>query len=32
VLAYAQKGIGEDKHGYRKEFVRLVESVNQLTK
>lgn len=32
VLAYAQKGIGEDRHGYRKEFVRLVESVNQLTK
>ncbi len=32
VLTYAQKGIGEDKHGYRKEFVRLVESVNQLTK
>jgi Ca-activated chloride channel family protein len=32
VLAYAQNGIGEDKHGYRKEFIRLVESVNQLTK
>jgi len=32
VLAFAQKGIGEDKHGYRKEFVRLVESVDQLIK
>ncbi len=31
VLAYAKKGIGEDQHGYRKEFLRLVESVNQLT-
>jgi len=32
VLDYAHKGIGEDRHGYRKEFIRLVESVNQLTK
>lgn len=32
VIAFAQKGIGEDKHGYRKEFVRLVESVDQLIK
>lgn len=32
VLVFAQKGIGEDKHGYRKEFVRLVESVDQLIK
>lgn len=32
VLAYAHQGIGEDKHGYKKEFIRLVDSVNQLAK
>lgn len=32
VLEYAQNGIGKDNHGYRKEFIRLVESVDQLMK
>lgn len=32
VLALANKGYGEDKNGYRHEFVRLVESVKQLSK
>ncbi len=32
VIKLANEGIGEDKHGYRKEFVRLVEAVNQLAK
>jgi len=32
VLDYARNGIGEDDHGYRKEFIRLVESIDQLTK
>jgi len=31
VLDYARNGIGEDNRGYRKEFIRLVESINQLT-
>ena len=31
VLSYAKNGIGEDQHGYRKEFIRLVEAVEQLT-
>ncbi len=30
VLALANKGIGVDKRGYRREFIRLVESVNQM--
>ena len=32
VIELANNGIGADTHGYRKEFVRLVESVNQLDK
>jgi Ca-activated chloride channel homolog len=32
VLELANNGIGTDTHGYRHEFVRLVESVNQLAK
>ena len=32
VIELANKGIGTDSHGYRREFVRLVESVNQLEK
>lgn len=32
VLSLANKGLDEDKNGYRREFVRLVESVNQLSK
>jgi Ca-activated chloride channel family protein len=32
VIEYAKKGIGADHHGYRKEFIRLVESVDQLLK
>jgi len=32
VIELANRGIGPDTHGYRREFVRLVESVNQLTK
>ena len=32
VIELANSGIGSDAHGYRKEFVRLVESVNQLNK
>ncbi len=32
VLALANNGLGTDNHGYRREFVRLVESVNQLAK
>jgi len=32
VIDLAREGIGEDKYGYRKEFIRLAESVNQLTK
>ncbi|MDR1730259.1 MAG: von Willebrand factor type A domain-containing protein [Prevotellaceae bacterium] len=32
VIDLARKGIGEDKYGYRKEFIRLAEAVNQLTK
>jgi Ca-activated chloride channel family protein len=32
VLDYAKNGIGTDIHGYRKEFIRLVESVDQLVK
>jgi Ca-activated chloride channel family protein len=32
VINLAHEGIGEDKHGYRKEFIRLAESVNQLAK
>jgi len=32
VIELANQGIGTDTHGYRREFVRLVESVNQLTK
>jgi len=32
VIEYAKKGIGADHHGYRKEFIRLVESVDQLVK
>jgi len=32
VIELANNGIGTDPHGYRREFVRLVESVNQLDK
>jgi len=32
VIDLAREGVGEDKYGYRKEFIRLAESVNQLTK
>lgn len=32
VIELANNGIGTDTHGYRREFVRLVESVNQLDK
>jgi Ca-activated chloride channel family protein len=32
VLELANNGVGTDNHGYRREFVRLVESVNQLAK
>jgi len=32
VIELANYGIGTDAHGYRREFVRLVESVNQLSK
>lgn len=32
VIKLANDGIGKDQHGYRKEFVRLAESVNQLAK
>jgi Ca-activated chloride channel family protein len=32
VLNLANKGIGNDKNGYRHEFVRLVQSVNQMSK
>ncbi|ADQ80424.1 von Willebrand factor type A [Paludibacter propionicigenes WB4] len=32
VIELANNGIGNDTHGYRREFVRLVESVNQLDK
>ncbi len=32
VIELANEGLGEDIHGYRREFVRLVESVNQLAK
>ena len=32
VIELANNGIGTDAHGYRREFVRLVESVNQLAK
>jgi Ca-activated chloride channel family protein len=32
VIELANNGIGTDSHGYRREFVRLVESVNQLQK
>ncbi len=32
VIELAKKGLDEDKHGYRREFIRLVESVAQLAK
>ncbi|MDL2296513.1 VWA domain-containing protein [Bacteroidales bacterium OttesenSCG-928-B11] len=32
VIALANKGIGKDEQGYRKEFVRLVEAAKQLKK
>lgn len=32
VIELANNGIGTDSHGYRREFVRLVEAVNQLEK
>ena len=32
VLKLAKAGIGKDEHGYQKEFIRLVESVGQMTK
>ena len=32
VISLAKEGIGEDTHGYRKEFIRLAKSVNRLTK
>lgn len=32
VLEEINHGLGEDSHGYRREFVRLVESVKQLSK
>ncbi len=32
VINLAKSGVGKDEHGYQKEFIRLVESVNQLTK
>jgi len=32
VIELANNGIGADPHGYRREFMRLVESVNQLDK
>ncbi len=32
VIELANNGVGTDAHGYRREFVRLVESVNQLVK
>lgn len=31
-ILLANEGIGKDQHGYRKEFVRLAESIEQLTK
>lgn len=32
VIEFAKKGLDEDPHGYRREFIRLVESVKQLDK
>lgn len=32
VVKLAKSGIGKDEHGYQKEFVRLVEAVDQMTK
>jgi len=32
VLELANNAVGNDNHGYRREFVRLVESVDQLAK
>ncbi|MDR0307663.1 MAG: VWA domain-containing protein [Chitinispirillales bacterium] len=32
VIALARKGFGEDRQGYRREFVRLAEAAKQLTK
>ncbi len=32
VTEYARKGLDEDTHGYRREFIRLVESVKQMEK
>lgn len=32
VISLAQEGIGNDKHGYKKEFIRLVSSVEQMEK
>ncbi|VBB45885.1 von Willebrand factor type A [uncultured Paludibacter sp.] len=32
VIELAKKGLDEDKYGYRREFIRLVESVSQLEK
>ena len=32
VIDYAKAGIDNDEHGYRREFIRLVEAVNQLEK
>jgi len=32
VMALARKGFGEDKQGYRREFVRLAEAMKQMEK
>ena len=32
VIALAKKGLDDDKYGYRREFIRLAESVSQLEK
>lgn len=32
VIEFAKKGLDDDKHGYRREFIRLAESVSQLEK
>jgi Ca-activated chloride channel family protein len=32
VIDYAKAGIDNDEHGYRREFIRLAEAVNQLEK
>jgi len=32
VIALANNGLGNDKNGYLREFVRLVDAVNRMTK